>query len=91
MTRLTRIIVALLIGCALLFGGLAATTPAATAATSHPCFATPVKQNGPGLKNWRAYDPWCTGGGAPGHWYGPWRYTKGGAWIDAERHNAFND
>jgi len=88
-----RAITALIITLAALAALLApaALPSAATAATDHPCFAYPVKQNGPGLKNWRAYDPWCTGGGAPGHWYGPWRYTKGGAWIDAERHNAFND
>jgi hypothetical protein len=63
----------------------------ADAGPRHPCFATAIKQNGPGLKNWRAYDPWCNGGGGVGRWFGPWRYTRGGAWIDAERHNSYND
>lgn len=52
------------------------------------CLASPIKDTkGPGLRNWRAYDPFCNGGGSPGKWWGPWRFTKGGATIDAERHN----
>ena len=36
-----------------------------------------VKQDGPGLKNWR-----CVDIGVRPYWYGPWRYTKSGANID---------
>lgn len=73
-----------------LIGSTVASPQLAEAGPRHPCLASPIKQNGPGLKNWRAYDPWCNGGGGVGRWFGPWRYTKGGAFIDAERHNSYN-
>jgi hypothetical protein len=86
------ILVALLV-IAGLVGSVAASPNTATAAPSrHACFASPVYDTGgPGLKNWRAYDPWCNGGGGVGKWWGPWRYTKGGAFIDAERHNSYTN
>lgn len=71
--------------------GAGTVTTTATAATAHPCFAYVVKDtSGPGLKNFRAKDPWCNKYGTQGlgPWYGPWRYTSGGALIDAEQHNS---
>ena len=86
--RLAAILVALLLSVAAsTVASLAAPNYAAAGVVSR-CLASPIYDRaGPGLRNWRAYDPYCDGGGNPGKWWGPWRFTKGGATIDAERHN----
>ena len=82
--HLAAILVALLLSVA----ALSAMPTTATAGSVSRCLASPIYDRaGPGLRNWRAYDPFCDGGGNPGKWWGPWRFTKGGATIDAERHN----
>lgn len=66
------------VGALVIAGGLAVTSAPSASAITYNAYV--VKQNGPGLKNWRCIDP-------GDRWYGPWRYSKAGAVIDCASYN----
>lgn len=86
MNRRQKFALALVALLALLLPAGVAITPA-EAGPIHACGGYVVKDTaGPGLKNYRAHDPYCNDYGDPGKWWGPWRYTKSGAYIDLDAH-----